>query len=75
MTAPLTAISAAVVGVIGSLAVFFGGHVFFAGGRPHWAALAIGAAAALAMLSGRLGTIKTIAACALAGLVLSLWHV
>jgi chromate transporter len=75
MTAPLTAISAAVVGVIGSLAVFFGGHVFFAGGRPHWAALAIGAAAALALLSGRLGTIKTIAACALAGLVLSLWHV
>jgi chromate transporter len=75
MTAPLTAISAAVVGVIASLAVFFGSHVFFGGGRPHWDALAIGAAAALVLLRGSVGTIKTIAACALAGLVLSLWHV
>ncbi|HEX8789009.1 MAG TPA: chromate efflux transporter [Telluria sp.] len=75
MTAPLTAISAAVVGVIASLAVFFGGQVFVGGGRPHWAAIAIGAAAALALLRFRAGTIKTIAACALAGLVLSLWHV
>jgi chromate transporter len=74
MTAPLSAISAAVVGVIASLAVFFGRQVFFAGGAPHWTAIAIGAAAAFALLRLRAGTIPTIAACALAGLVLSYWH-
>ncbi|MFP5392750.1 MAG: chromate efflux transporter [Gammaproteobacteria bacterium] len=74
MTAPLTAISAAVVGVIVSLAVFFGEHVFVHAGRPDWAALAIGAVAALALLRYQVGTIKLIAACAIAGLVLSYWH-
>jgi chromate transporter len=75
MTAPLTAISAAVVGVIASLAVFFGGHVFLAGGRPQWSAIAIGAVAALALLRWRVGPVKLIAACGLAGLVLTLRHV
>ena len=75
MTAPLTAISAAVVGVIASLAVFFGGQVFLAGGRPQWQAIAIGAAATVALLRYRAGTIPLILACALAGLVLSYWHV
>jgi chromate transporter len=75
MTAPLTAISAAVVGVIASLAVFFGGQVFLAGGRPHWQAIAIGIAATVALLRYRVGTIPLILACALAGLVLSYWHV
>ena len=76
MTAPLTAISAAVVGVIASLAVFFGRHVFLgAGGVPDWPALAIGAAACVAVLRYQAGTIKLIAACAMAGLVLSYWHV
>jgi chromate transporter len=77
MTAPLTAISAAVVGVIASLAVFFGGQVFFAGGAPgaiRWSAVAIGLAAALALLRFGAGTIRTIAACAFAGLMLSYWH-
>jgi chromate transporter len=75
MTAPLTAISAAVVGVIASLAVFFGGHVFLAGGHVHWSAIAIGALAALALLRWHVGTVKLILACALAGLMLSLWNV
>jgi chromate transporter len=75
MTAPLTAISAAVVGVIASLAVFFGSQVFLAGGRPHWQAIAIGAAAGIALLRYRLGTIPLILACAAAGLVLSYWNV
>ena len=75
MTAPLTAISAAVVGVIVSLAVFFGRHVFYAGGQVQPAALAIGAAAAIALLGLKVGPIKLIAACALAGLVLSYRHV
>ncbi|MCS0581265.1 chromate efflux transporter [Massilia pinisoli] len=74
LTAPLTAISAAVVGVIASLAVFFGAHVFVAHGAPRWDAIAIGAAAAVALLRYRTGTIKTILACALAGLLLSYWH-
>ncbi|MDO8439216.1 MAG: chromate efflux transporter [Telluria sp.] len=74
MTAPLTAISAAVVGVIVSLAVFFGKHVFLAGPQPDWAAVAICAAACVALFRYQAGTIKLIAACALAGLVLSYWH-
>jgi chromate transporter len=75
MTAPLTAISAAVVGVIASLAVFFGSQVFLAGGRPHWPAIAIGVAAGIALLRYRLGTIPLILACAATGLVLSYWNV
>jgi chromate transporter len=75
MTAPLSGISAAVVGVIASLAVFFGGQVFLAGGRPHWEAIAIGLAAAIALLRYGVGTIKLIAACALAGLLLSYGNV
>jgi chromate transporter len=75
MTAPLTAISAAVVGVIASLAVFFGSQVFLAGGQPQWQAIAIGIAASIALLRYKAGTIPLILACALAGLVLSYWHV
>lgn len=75
MTAPLTAISAAVVGVIVSLAVFFGGQVFLLAGRPQWQAIAIGVAATLALLRYKLGTVALILTCALAGLVLSYWHV
>jgi chromate transporter len=75
MTAPLTAISAAVVGVIVSLAVFFGSQVFLAGGRPHWQAIVIGIAATIALLRYKAGTIPLILACALAGLVLSYWNV
>ncbi|HEX9172637.1 MAG TPA: chromate efflux transporter [Telluria sp.] len=75
LTAPLTAISAAVVGVIASLALFFGQHVFFAGGQLRPAAIAIGAAAAVALLRYRADTVKVILACAAAGLVLSYWHV
>jgi chromate transporter len=74
LTAPLTAISAAVVGVIASLALFFGSHVFAAGGQVQPAAIAIGVAACVALLRYRVGTIKLIGACAAAGLVLSYWH-
>jgi chromate transporter len=52
MTAPLTAISAAVVGVIGSLAVFFGRQVFFAGGTAHWQAILACALAGLVLSYG-----------------------
>ncbi|MEW6763372.1 MAG: chromate efflux transporter [Pseudomonadota bacterium] len=74
LTAPLTAISAAVVGVVASLAVFFGQHVFLAGGQLQPGAIAIGAVASIALLRYKVGPIRLIAACALAGLVLSYWH-
>ncbi len=74
MTAPLTAISAAVVGVVVSLAVFFGGHVFFTAGKLDLLAMAISAAACVALFRFKVGAIPLIGACAVAGLVLSYWH-
>jgi chromate transporter len=72
-TAPLTAITAAVVGVIASLAVFFLAHIAQrTDGRIDWVALALAAAAAVALLRYKLGVIPVIAGCALAGLVLRL---
>lgn len=74
-TAPLTAITAAVVGVILNLAVFFGYHVFWPqgpGGRFEWPAALIAAAAMVALLRYRLGVIPVIGGCALSGLVLQL---
>jgi len=73
-TAPLTAITAAVVGVILNLAVFFAYHIFWPsgiGGRFDWLSLLIGIAAAIALFRFRVGVIPVIAACALAGLVAS----
>lgn len=74
MTAPLTAISAAVVGVIVSLAVFFARHVFLLDqpvARWDWLAMGIALAASIALLRYKLGTIPLIGACALLGLLLS----
>jgi chromate transporter len=71
MTAPLTAISAAVVGVIASLALFFGMHVFYPAGRWEWPAMAIAGAAAVALMQYKQGTIRVLLACAIAGIVLS----
>ena len=72
--APLTAISAAVVGVIASLALFFGRHVFWPdSAQPHgdWLAVAIALAAGVALIRYQTGTIKLLLACAIFGLVLS----
>jgi chromate transporter len=70
-TAPLAAITAAVVGVILNLALFFAGHVLwprgFAGGFD-WIAALIGAAALAALLRWKLGVIPVIVACAALGL-------
>jgi chromate transporter len=72
-TAPLTAITAAVVGVIASLALFFLAHIAQrADGRIDFIALGLAAAAAVALLRYKLGVIPVIAGCALAGLVLRL---
>jgi len=72
-TAPLTAITAAVVGVIGSLGLFFLVHIARRGdGSVDFIALAIAAAAAVALLRFKLGVIPVIAGCALGGMVLRL---
>jgi chromate transporter len=73
-TAPLTAITAAVVGVIVNLALFFAGQVFWPAGlsaAPDWVALGIASAALLALWRGWLGPIAVIALCALAGVARS----
>ena len=73
-TAPLAGVTAAVVGVIASLAVFFLAHIARpqAQGPVDWIAVAIAALAAVALLRMKLGVIPVIAGCALAGLVLRL---
>jgi chromate transporter len=72
-TAPLTGVTAAVVGVIASLALFFLAHIAqpVANGPVDVRALVIAAAAAVALLRYKVGVIPVIAGCALAGLVLS----
>ncbi|HEY0846292.1 MAG TPA: chromate efflux transporter [Noviherbaspirillum sp.] len=74
LTAPLTAISAAVVGVIVSLAVFFAEHVFKLELQVRdwdYLAMVIMAAACVALFRFKIGTIPLIGACAVAGLVVS----
>ncbi len=78
-TAPLTAITAAVVGVIASLALFFLAHIAIRPdvsqgwlARIDFFALGITFAAAVALLRFKRGVISVIVACALAGLVLRL---
>ncbi|MFL6692525.1 MAG: chromate efflux transporter [Ramlibacter sp.] len=71
-TTPLAAVTAAVVGVIASLALFFLLHI----GRPvagqpiDWLALLIATCAAVALLRYKAGVIPVIVACGMAGLVL-----
>jgi len=75
-TAPLSAITAAVVGVIVNLALFFAYHVLWPRGfdGPFDAASAlIAAAAAVALFRFKLGVLPLLGACAAAGLVLTLW--
>ena len=74
-TAPLTGITAAVVGVIVNLAAFFAWHVFWPTGQataPDWPALLIFVVAAVALFRHRVGVIPLIAACGMAGLALRL---
>lgn len=78
-TSPLTAITAAVVGVIVNLAVFFAWHVLWPTG---WGAgtilggldlpvLAIGVAAFIALFRYKVGVIAVILACGVAGLLVA----
>jgi chromate transporter len=70
-TAPLTGITAAVVGVIVNLVVFFAYHVLWPegfGSRFEWFSAVIGVAAFLALWRFKAGVIPVIGACAFAGL-------
>ncbi|MDP5238732.1 chromate efflux transporter [Uliginosibacterium sp. 31-16] len=72
-TAPLTAITAAVVGVILNLALFFAWHVLWPqgfAGSLEWPALLIALCAAVALLRFKANVMAVIGACALAGLLL-----
>ena len=74
-TAPLTGITAAVVGVIVNLAVFFAWHVLWPqgwAGRFEWASAVIGVAAALALFRFKLGVIPVVLGAGIAGLAFQL---
>ncbi|WP_374569453.1 chromate efflux transporter [Ideonella sp.] len=74
-TAPLTGITAAVVGVIVNLAVFFAYHVLWPkglGGSFEWASAVIGLAAAIALFRFKLGVIPVVLGSGLAGLTFQL---
>ncbi|MEO8299221.1 MAG: chromate efflux transporter [Burkholderiales bacterium] len=74
-TAPLSAITAAVVGVIVNLALFFAYHVLWPqgfGGRFDLASALITTAAAVALFRYKVGVLPLLGACALAGLVIRL---
>ncbi len=71
--APLTAITAAVVGVIVNLAMFFAYHVLWPQGLAgtfDWVSALIALAAAVALLRYRRTVIEVIVACGLLGLIL-----
>jgi len=79
-TAPLTAITAAVVGVILNLAVFFAWHTFWPqatdaapfAGPFEWLPVIVAIAAFLALWKYKIDIMKVIGACALLGLALTL---
>ncbi len=74
-TAPLTAITAAVVGVILNLALFFGYHVLWPegfAGNIDWVAALIALAAVVALFRFKYKVTHVIAACAIMGLILHL---
>ncbi len=74
-TAPLAGITAAVVGVILNLAVFFAYHVLWPlgfAGDFEWPALLIGSAALAALVRYHTGIVTVIGACAATGLAVNL---
>jgi chromate transporter len=74
-TAPLTAVTAAVVGAIINLALFFGYHVLWPAGFAgnfDWASSLIALGAAVALFRFKAHVIGVIAACALVGLLVRL---
>ena len=76
LTAPLTAITAALVGVIASLALFFAHHVFLPvglGNAVEWFSIVLAAAALLALMRFKMGVIPVILCCGVLGMAWKLW--
>ena len=77
LIAPLTAITAAVVEVIISLAAFFGLHIFWPNGYTHladaidWLAVIAALSAGIALFKYKISIIKLIGVFALFGLIIS----
>ncbi len=74
-TAPLTAITAAVVGVIVNLALFFAYHVLWPSGWAgsfDWISALIALAAAIALLRYKRNVVQVIVVCAVLGLLVKL---
>ncbi|GAB4167368.1 MAG: chromate efflux transporter [Rhodocyclaceae bacterium] len=79
-TSPLTGVTAAVVGVVANLALFFAWHVLWPQGTPalpfagrfEWFPALIGLAAGVALFRYRIGILPVIGACALVGLARAL---
>ncbi|WP_327440609.1 chromate efflux transporter [Pseudomonas donghuensis] len=74
-TAPLTGITAAVVGVILNLALFFGYHVLWPNGFNgtfDWPSALIAVGAAVALFRFKRGVIQVLLACALVGMTVHL---
>ena len=72
-TAPLTAITAAVVGVVLSLAVFFAHHTFWPAGLaqpPDGPSVLLALMAFVALFRFRVGVVPVLLACAIAGMVI-----
>ncbi|URM26775.1 chromate efflux transporter [Pseudomonas frederiksbergensis] len=75
LTAPLTTITAAVVGVILNLACFFGYHVLWPNGfsgQLDWPSALIAIAAAIALFRFKRGVIEVLMGCGLIGLAVHL---
>jgi chromate transporter len=73
-TAPLSGITAAVVGVILNLALFFAYHVLWPkgfSGAFDWVSALIGIAAFVALLRYKVGVITLVGACAIIGMLLT----
>jgi chromate transporter len=75
-TAPLTAVTAAVVGVIASLALFFASHVLWPEGPSgsfDIASALIALGAAVALIRFKAHVIPVIGLCAVLGLIVRHW--
>lgn len=76
-TAPLTAITAAVVGVIVDLALFFAYHVFWPSGLNQpvdWLSILLAAGALVTLFRFKIGIIPVILSCGLLGMASHLLH-
>ncbi len=74
-TAPLTAITAAVVGVILNLALFFATHVLWPegwGGKVDWVSAALALGAGVALFRFKRSVVEVIAACAVLGWIVKM---